>query len=399
MSLDKSQIFKLPWSKTDNPGAWVEVTDICDLNCPGCFRHKLEGHRPLEIIKQEILECKKLTNCSRIAISGGEPLLYPEIIEVVRFIRDQGLSPCMLTNGTKLTPDFVKELRDAGLFQFYFHVDAGQNRPGWEGKTELEMNELRQFYIDMVAKVGKIQSGFNMTIRRSNLNSIGDIVKWYRANISKANHLSLIACRGIPKISNYKYSINGKNIDAKSVPHYYSDQDEINITTDEMYDLMKKEFNNLIPCAYLNGTSNVDTFKFLIMVNIGTDKKIYGQMGPKSMELFQYLHHYFKKTYCAIVPKTGKKILVLSLFDKVIRKALFNFLKASLANPTILFKRFHIQELLLQQPYEIIDGENNMCDGCINMMLYKGKLINSCRLDEYRMFGGPVVIETDSESI
>lgn len=398
MSLDRSRIFKLPWSKSDNPGAWVEVTDICNLNCPGCFRKTLEGHRPLEVVKQEILKCKDLTNCSRISISGGEPLIYPEIIEVVRFIREQGLSPCMLTNGTELTPDFVKELRDAGLFQFYFHVDSGQNRPGWEGKTELEMNELRQFYIDMVAKVGKIQSGFNITIRRANLSSIGDIVKWFRANISKANHLSLIVCRGIPQISNYKYSINGKNIDPKSLPHYCIDQDEINITTDEMYDLMEREFDNLIPCAYLNGTANVDTFKFLIILNIGTDKKIYGQMGPKSMELYQYLHHYFKKTYCAIVPKTGKKIFALSLFDRHIRQALFNFLKSFLANPTILFKKFHIQELLLQQPYEILEGENNMCDGCVNMMLYKGKLINSCRLDEYRILGGPVVIETDSES-
>lgn len=399
MSLDKSKIFKLPWSRSDNPGAWVEVTDICNLKCPGCFRRTLEGHRPLEVVKKEILECKNLTNCSRIAISGGEPLIYPEIVEVVRFIKNQDLTPCMLTNGMALTPDFVKELGDAGLFQFYFHVDSGQNRPGWTGKTELEMNELRQYYIDMVAEVSKIQSGFNMTIRRSNLHSIKDIVTWYRSNISKANHLSLIACRGIPKINGYTYSVNGKSVDPDSLPNCYSDQNEINISTEEMYDQLKGEFNHLKPSAYLNGTTNVDTFKFLIIINMGTDQKIYGQLGAKSMELFQYLHHYFKKSYCAIVPKTGKIILLLSLVDRVTRQAFYSFLKSFLANPTILFKKFHIQELLLQQPFEIIEGENNMCDGCINLMMYKGKLINSCRLDEYRILGGPLVIETDSASL
>ena len=98
------------------------------------------------------------------------------------------------------------------------------------------------------------------------------------------------------------------------------------------------------------------------------------------------------------MPKTGKKIFVLSLFDRHIRQALFNFLKSFLLNPAVLFEKFHIQELLFQQPFEILEGENNMCDGCINMMLYKGKLIHSCRLDEYRIFGGPVIIETDSAS-
>jgi hypothetical protein len=38
-----------------------------------------------------------------------------------------------------------------------------------------------------------------------------------------------------------------------------------------------------------------------------------------------------------------------------------------------------------------MDGFKNLCDGCINMMIYKGKLINSCRLDEFRLFGAPVI--------
>jgi len=29
-----------------------------------------------------------------------------------------------------------------------------------------------------------------------------------------------------------------------------------------------------------------------------------------------------------------------------------------------------------------------MCDSCPDMTVYDGKLINSCRMDEYRLFGG-----------
>jgi hypothetical protein len=40
---------------------------------------------------------------------------------------------------------------------------------------------------------------------------------------------------------------------------------------------------------------------------------------------------------------------------------------------------------------EVLRGEMNLCDGCVNMMMYRGELIPSCRLDEYRLFGSPLV--------
>lgn len=30
---------------TDNPGGWIEVTDHCNLHCPGCYRKRTEGRR------------------------------------------------------------------------------------------------------------------------------------------------------------------------------------------------------------------------------------------------------------------------------------------------------------------------------------------------------------------
>ena len=55
MSATVESLYRFPWSKTDNPGAWIEVTDECDLDCPGCYRHRLEGHRPLDELKQDVL--------------------------------------------------------------------------------------------------------------------------------------------------------------------------------------------------------------------------------------------------------------------------------------------------------------------------------------------------------
>ena len=116
MELDRNNIYNFPWTKKDNPGAWIEVTDICNLNCPGCFRKNgYEGHRPLDTVKKEILQSKIMTNCRRISISGGEPLLYPHLKEVVRFIREQNLDSIILTNGDNLSFKTITELKEAGL--------------------------------------------------------------------------------------------------------------------------------------------------------------------------------------------------------------------------------------------------------------------------------------------
>jgi hypothetical protein len=43
---------------------------------------------------------------------------------------------------------------------------------------------------------------------------------------------------------------------------------------------------------------------------------------------------------------------------------------------------------IIQAPDVLPDGRADMCDSCPDMTVYDGKLINSCRMDEYRLFGG-----------
>jgi pyruvate-formate lyase-activating enzyme len=388
---EKSEMFRFPWSKTDNPGAWIEVTDICNFNCPGCFRkNNFEGHKPLDVIKSEVIQCKKMTNCSRICISGGEPLMHPDIVEIVKFISDQKLKPIMLSNGEFLDFDMAKNLGKAGLFQFYLHADSGQNRHGWINKTENDMNELRQYYADLVHKVGGIKCGFNLTIRHSNLNQVQDIVSWYRKNIDKVSHLSLIAFRGIPEFKNINLRTEEQKGLRDALPDNIKQAEEINISSVDILNRLSFYFNDLLPSAYLPGTFVVDTYKLLTINLVGSKKSIYGSIGKKSIEIHQLTNHLFRKKYDATVPDTGRIIFFLSIVDKALRKAFKNYVISILKSPLNLFKRVYIQSIVIQQPFEVIDGEVNLCDGCVNQMPYKGKMINSCRLEEYRLFSGPL---------
>jgi hypothetical protein len=78
-------------------------------------------------------------------------------------------------------------------------------------------------------------------------------------------------------------------------------------------------------------------------------------------------------------------------FDASVRRALGQFVVAALRDPRRLFDQIYTQSISLQQPNEWLNGQANLCGGCPNMMMFGDTLIPSCRLDEYRMFGGPMV--------
>jgi len=58
-----------------------------------------------------------------ITLSGGEPLLHPELDEIVRSMRRRGVLAAMITNGYLLTPDRVQRLNAAGLDHMQISID------------------------------------------------------------------------------------------------------------------------------------------------------------------------------------------------------------------------------------------------------------------------------------
>jgi len=392
MAHQRTGLYRFPWSQVDNPGTWIEVTDSCDLACPGCFRHRLEGNRPLDVIKEEIRLCQKATNCERIAIAGGEPLLYPQLTDVVASIAELGMKPVLMTNGQRLTRDYARELKKAGLAQFYFHVDSGQGRPGWEGKDETAANELRQYYADMVFGLKGVMCGYNITITPSNLGALPEIVGWGLANIDRVQSLTLIAIRGLFTAPGTEYRAGGQTVDTERLQCRADSAEEYSITSDEMYELLRAAQPRLRPCAFLNGTADPSTNKFLVMVPIGDRDELYGVCGPRAAELSQLRHHLFTGRYSSLVeaPRPSKAVFLVSIWDRETRRAFGRYLRAAVRHPSRLVRKVHIQGINLVQPTEIIGDERNFCDGCINLMPWKGTMVHSCVLDEYRLYGGPI---------
>ena len=395
MTLDKRNLYRMPWSMNDNPIAWLEVTDICNIYCEGCYRQKITGHKPIQQLKEEVDFFMKWRNPDNFSLAGGEPLTHPDIMELITYISKQGAKPVILTNGQLLTPQLLKELKKAGTAGFTIHIDSHQDRPHWKGKNESELNEFRQHCADMIAVEGGMYVIFNSTIYPSTFHEIPDIVRWGQANIDKVNGLVFITYRTATTDKNVALTLQNQKVDASKLSYVRDHFDEKFVTSPEVHDLIRDNFPTYEASSYLGGSILHDSYKWLIGATIGSKHGIYGSVGKKTMELAQTGHHIWTGTYLAYLSQAriGGKIFLLSFWDSTIRQAWKNHIKDILHHPLHLFEEIYLQSIgIIQAPDLQPDGRADMCDSCPDITIYDGKFINSCRMDEYRLFGGLVSV-------
>jgi len=85
--------------------AW-EVTRNCNLNCIHCRAAAGRGPYEKELSREECFRLlDDITSFSRpvIILTGGEPLLRPDIFEIAQYAAGRGLRTVMAVNGTLLT--------------------------------------------------------------------------------------------------------------------------------------------------------------------------------------------------------------------------------------------------------------------------------------------------------
>lgn len=395
MILEKSNLYRFPWSKNDNPIAWLEVTDTCNLRCDGCYRQILTGHKSLQEIQEEILFFKRWRNPDNVSIAGGEPLLHPEILEIVAFIAENGMKPILLTNAIKLTPELVRKLKSVGLAGFTIHIDSHQGRHGWQAKSESEHNELREQYADMIASEGGLLTVFNSTVYPSTFQDIPAVVRWGQANMDKVHGLVFITYRIFDSNVSVALDAGGHAVDASQLGYSSDHFGEEFVTSPEVCQLIRDTLPAYEPAGYLGGTVRHDSFKWLAGAVLGTKHDVYGSIGKETMELVQIGHHLFWGTYLAYLPqvKIGPLVFLLAPWDATLRQTVKRWVSDVIRDPRRLFSPIRFQTIsIIQAPDLQPNGQVDMCDSCPDMTIWDGNLINSCRMDEYRLYGGPISV-------
>jgi len=384
-------LYRLPWNVRDNAFSWLEPTYQCNLSCVGCYRKNEKGsHKTMSEIRHELDVFQRKRNADSMMIAGGDPLLHPHIVDIVREISGRGIKPYIGTNGLLLTIGLLLDLKKAGLCSIGFHIDSKQGRGGrWKGKNEIELNELRLEYATMVAEAGNISCSFDATVFDDTLRYVPDLVAWAHQHIDIVHDMAFVAFRHVTPAAEFQWFAGGERVEVHSLPYEGISRTAAPLLSTDMLKCVREAFPEFAPAAYLNGSESVESLKWLFAVRVGTRERIYGYLGPKFMELVMAYHHFVKGTYLGAglsdASRRGRSaMLLLWPFDRGLKRALTHMLK----HPLDLLRRAHFQTVLFIQPIDFLpDGRQSMCDACPDMTVFNDELVWSCRLEELKSFG------------
>jgi MoaA/NifB/PqqE/SkfB family radical SAM enzyme len=95
----------------------------CNLACAYCNEYD-DFSKPVatDVVISRINKLADL-GTSIITLSGGEPLLHPDLDEIIAAMRRRGVMACMITNGYLLVPERVQRLNRAGLDHMQISID------------------------------------------------------------------------------------------------------------------------------------------------------------------------------------------------------------------------------------------------------------------------------------
>lgn len=95
----------------------------CNLDCGYCNEYdNFSKPVPLEEMKKR-LDILAGMGTSVITISGGEPLMHPELEEIIGHIRKRGMIAGMITNGFLLSKERIAKLNESGLEHLQISID------------------------------------------------------------------------------------------------------------------------------------------------------------------------------------------------------------------------------------------------------------------------------------
>ncbi len=105
----------------------IAVTNACNARCRFCSFPLVPARDTVMADLHRLshgLASLRRRGSYYVTFTGGEPLLYPHLLDALARARDLGLRTLLITNGALLTPGLLKELNQTGLDCLIISIDA-----------------------------------------------------------------------------------------------------------------------------------------------------------------------------------------------------------------------------------------------------------------------------------
>lgn len=184
------------------------VHERCDFSCTACY---LTAHAnetpplPFDEVRAQLDTIRREKGPgANTQITAGEVTLLPvgELVRIVRYARDIGLDPMVMTHGQTFVRDrayLPTLMREGGLRKIALHVDATQRgRTGVPTRaTERELmsvrEELAQIVRDARSTTGlPLHADHTVTVTRDNIAELSDVIRWNVRNADVFRALGLL---------------------------------------------------------------------------------------------------------------------------------------------------------------------------------------------------------------
>jgi len=123
----------------------------CNARCPNCpynnsnIREKYKDAviMPEEIFKKIADECGRHRAYVRIS-GGGEPMLHPQVLELIQYAKLQGARIGLITNGSRFDNNNLSALIGSGIDNIEFSADAPDEETYWRVRPGLDWGRLNR---------------------------------------------------------------------------------------------------------------------------------------------------------------------------------------------------------------------------------------------------------------
>lgn len=218
-----------------------ETTTSCNLKCIHCRASAVDYRDPRELtLPQSRALLDQLTECGNpvVVLSGGEPLVRPDIFDIASYGTSKGLRMVLATNGTTVDAEISRRLAESGIQRVSVSIDGADSNShdafrGVPGAFEGAMNGISAL------KDAGIPVQINTSVTRQNLDQLPGVLQLAQYVGAVALHLFLLVPTGCGKeiaesemitpeqyeeVLNWLYDRTKDsliNLKATCAPHYY----------------------------------------------------------------------------------------------------------------------------------------------------------------------------------
>lgn len=192
-------------SRARKPIVVWNITRTCNLRCVHCYADSHAERYPGELSWEQccaVIDDLADYKVNALLLSGGEPLLHPQLPQILQRATDKGLKVTISTNGTRITPDMARMFKDLGVAYVGISLDGiGAVHDKFRGVQGAFDGAIRGF--KLCEEVGQ-KTGLRLTLTRNNVQSMEQI-------------LNFIEQEGIQRVCFYHLVPTGRGVDVASL--------------------------------------------------------------------------------------------------------------------------------------------------------------------------------------